>query len=150
MKVILLEDIRGVGKKDEVIEVKDGYAKNFLFKQNKAIIADQQNLQSLDSKLKAREFDIEKQREEAERLSKELSKVTIKLEATVGENDKLFGTITTGEISEELEKQQNVKIDKRNIILEDKVQTPGVYLVTIKLYEGITTKLKVLVKGIRK
>lgn len=150
MKVILLEDIRGVGKKDEVIEVKDGYAKNFLFKQNKAVIADQQNLQSLDSKLKAREFDIEKQREEAERLSKELSKVTIKLEATVGENDKLFGTITTGEISEELEKQQNVKIDKRNIILEDKVQTPGVYLVTIKLYEGITTKLKVLVKGIRK
>lgn len=150
MKVILLEDIRGVGKKDEVIEVKDGYAKNFLFKQNKAIIADQQNLQSLDSKLKAREFDIEKQREEAERLSKELSKVTIKLEATVGENDKLFGTITTGEISEELEKQQNVKIDKRNIILEDKVQTPGVYLVTVKLYEGITTKLKVLVKGIRK
>ena len=150
MKVILLEDIRGVGKKDEVIEVKDGYAKNFLFKQNKAVIADQQNLQSLDSKLKAREFDIEKQREEAERLSKELAKVTIKLEATVGENDKLFGTITTGEISEELEKQQNVKIDKRNIILEDKVQTPGVYLVTIKLYEGITTKLKVLVKGIRK
>ncbi len=150
MKVILLEDIKGVGRKDEVIDVKTGYATNFLFKQNKAVVANNENLQKLESKLKSREFDIEKQREEAEELSKSLAKMTVKVEATVGENDKLFGTITTAEISEELKKQANVDIEKKNITINDKIQTPGVYLVNIKLYEGITTKLKVLVKGIRK
>ena len=150
MKVILLEDIKGVGKKDQVIDVKDGYAKNFLFKQKKAVLADNANLQELESKLNSQEFDKEKQREKAEKLSKELAKITIKIEAVVGENDKLFGTITNSEISEELKKQQNIEIEKKNIIIEDKVQTPGVYLVNIKLYEGITTKLKVLVKGVKK
>lgn len=150
MKVILLEDIKGVGKKDQVIDVKDGYAKNFLFKQKKAVLADNANLQELESKLNSQEFDKEKQREKAEKLSKELAKITIKIEAVVGENDKLFGTITNSEISEELKKQQNIEIEKKNIIIEDKVQTPGVYLVNIKLYEGIITKLKVLVKGVKK
>ncbi len=79
-----------------------------------------------------------------------MAKITIKIEAVVGENDKLFGTITNSEISEELKKQQNIEIEKKNIIIEDKVQTPGVYLVNIKLYEGIITKLKVLVKGVKK
>lgn len=150
MKVILLEDIKGVGKKDQVIDVKDGYAKNFLFKQNKAVIANDENLNKLKGKLDKRAFDKEKQREEAKRLEKDLKLKTIKIEKAVGENDKLFGTITTAEISEALKTQENIDIDKKNIILEDKVQTPGVYLVNIKLYEGITTKLKVLVKGIKK
>lgn len=150
MKVILLEDIKGVGAKDEVLEVKDGYAKNFLFKQNKAVLANEANLQKLKGKLQSREFEKGKQREKAEQLSVDLSKMTIKIEAPVGENDKLFGTITTADISEQLKKQENIDVDKRNINLEEKVQTPGIYLVTIKLYEGITTKLKVLVKGVKK
>lgn len=150
MKVILLEDIKGVGKKNDVLEVKDGYAKNFLFKQKKALIANDANLQKLKSKLESKEFEKDKQREKSEQLAVELTKITLKVEATVGENDRLFGTITTSDISEQLKKQQNIDIEKRNIVLEDKVQTPGIYTATIKLYEGITTKLKILVKGIRK
>lgn len=150
MKVILLEDIKGVGKKDEVVNVKDGYAKNFLFRQNKAIIANDSNLSKLKSKLDSQEFDKEKQREKAKELEKDLKLMTVKIERTVGENDKLFGTITTADISEALKTQENIDIDKKNISLDDKVQTPGVYLANIKLYEGITTKLKVLVKGIKK
>ena len=150
MKVILLEDIKGLGKKDEVVNVKDGYAKNFLFRQNKAIIANDTNLSKLKSKLDSQEFDKEKQREKAKELEKDLKLMTVKIERTVGENDKLFGTITTADISEALKIQENIDIDKKNISLDDKVQTPGVYLANIKLYEGITTKLKVLVKGIKK
>lgn len=150
MKVILLEDIKGVGKKDHVIDVKDGYAKNFLFKQRKAVIADNENLNKLKLKLEKREFDLEKQREKAKELEKILNSITIKIERTVGENDKLFGTITTADISDALKTQENIEIEKKNIILEDKVQTPGMYLAIIKLYEGITVKLKILVKGIKK
>lgn len=150
MKVILLEDIKGVGKKDHVIDVKDGYAKNFLFKQRKAVIADNENLNKLKLKLEKREFDLEKQREKAKELEKILNNITIKIERIVGENDKLFGTITTADISDALKTQENIEIEKKNIILEDKVQTPGMYLAIIKLYEGITVKLKILVKGIKK
>lgn len=150
MKVILLEDIKGVGKKDDILDVKDGYAKNFLFKQGKAIIANEDNLQRLKGKLQSEKFGKEKLREKSEQLSKDLAKMTIKIEVIVGENDRLFGTITTADIANELKMQENIDIDKKNINLEDKVQTPGVYIATIKLYEGITTKLKVLVKGIKK
>ena len=150
MKVILLEDIKGVGRKNDVLDVKDGYAKNFLFRQNKAVIANDANLQKLQGQIQSKEFEKGKQREKAEQLSTDLAKMTIKIEAVVGENDKLFGTITTADISTALKTQENIDIDKKNISLEDKVQTPGVYIATIKLYEGINTKLKVLVKGIKK
>ena len=150
MKVILLEDIKGVGKKDDILDVKDGYAKNFLFSQNKAIIANEDNLQKLKGKIQSKEFGKEKLKEKAEKLSKDLAKMTIKIEAVVGENDKLFGTITTADISNELKKQENIEIDRKNINLETKIQTPGVYVAKIKLYEGVTTKLRILVKGIKK
>lgn len=143
MKVILLSDIKGVGKKDQVIEASDGYARNFLFPKKLAVEANSTNMNNLKAKQESNQYrkDIEKQ--EAQKIAEKLKGIMLKVRVKAGENGKIFGGVTSREIAEGLKKDYNIVIDKKKIMLADTVKTLGTITVDIKLYEGVTGKLKV-------
>lgn len=145
MKVILLQDIKGTGKKDEIINVSDGFAKNYLFAKNLAVEANTDNLNKLNSKLVA-----EKKRKNEELLmakekSEIIGKLTVKLAVKVGENGRIFGGITSAQIAEGLKEQHGIDVDKKKVILTEAIKSVGRTLVDIKLHEGVNAKLAVYV-----
>ncbi|MCX7696023.1 MAG: 50S ribosomal protein L9 [Caloramator sp.] len=143
MKVILKADIKGVGKKDEVINVSDGYARNFLFPKKFAVEATEGNLRVLEEQ-KAKEA--EKKREEiksAQELAKKLATLTVEVAVKVGDNGKIFGSVTSKDIADALKKQHNIDIDKKKIDLPEAIKIAGVYTVDVKIYPEVTGKLKV-------
>ena len=143
MKVILKADIKGVGKKNEVINASDGYVRNFLFPKNLAVEANAENMSKLKAQNEANQFKKDTEREEAKKLADKLTKITVRVEVKAGENGKIFGGVTSREIAEGLKKDYNIVIDKKKIMLADTVKTLGTITVDIKLYEGVTGKLKV-------
>jgi len=145
MKVILLQDIKGTGKKDEIINASDGFAKNYLFVKKLAIEANAENLAKLNAKKAKEKREKEAEIELARKLADELQKLTVKITVKAGENGKIFGGITSGQISEKLEEQHKVKIDKKKINVNEPIKTVGRTLVDVKLYEGVNTKLAVYV-----
>ena len=118
MKVILKADIKGVGKKDEIINASDGYARNFLFPKNLAVEANTENLSKLQAKKDATQFRKNNEKEDAQKLSEKLMKITVRVEVKAGENGKIFGGVSAKDISENLEKQHKIKIDKKKIDLK--------------------------------
>ena len=143
MKVILKADIKGVGKKDQVINASDGYARNFLFPKNLAVEANAENMSKLKSKKEATQFKKDVQKEEAERIADKLSKITLRINVKVGENGKVFGGVSAKEIAENLAEKYKIKIDKKKIELKETIKTLGTKDVNIKLYEGVVGTLKV-------
>lgn len=143
MKVIFLKDVKGKGKKGDVKNVADGYAHNFLIKNGYAMEATQANLKSLDAKKRQEDKVAEKELEEAKQLKERLEKVTIEMKAKSGEGGRLFGSITSKQIAENLQKQHQVKIDKRKIELEDAIRTLGYTKVPVKLHIEVTATLNV-------
>ena len=147
MKVVLLQDVKGKGKKDEIVNVSDGYARNFLFPRKLAAEADAKILNDIKNKeaAKARRIDLEKQaaRETAEKLQSLLVKITIQS----GADGKLYGSVGTKDIAEALAAQHGVEIDKRKIVLDSPIKAYGTYTVDVKLYPEISGKLNVLVCG---
>ena len=147
MKVILLEDVKKLGIKDEIIEVSSGYARNFLIPNKKAIVADNVNLNKLEGK-KSKESHIkELSLEHAKEIKKIIEKETLVIKAKKGKDDRLFGTITNSEISKELKKKYNVDIDRKKIIVENPIKIVGEYIITIKLEQGVMADLKVDIVG---
>ena len=147
MKVILKADIKGVGKKDEIINASDGYARNFLFPKNLAVEANTENLSKLQAKKDATQFRKNNEKEDAQKLSEKLMKITVRVEVKAGENGKIFGGVSAKDISENLEKQHKIKIDKKKIDLKEAIKTLGVHNVDVKLYEGVYGVIKVDVRG---
>ena len=145
MKVILLEDIKGVGKKDEVINASDGYARNFLLPKKKAVEANTDNLTKLKAKQGAAAHRKEMELEEAKKAAERMKTITLQIKAKAGENGKIFGGVTPKEIAEELKKQCNIEVDKKKINLSETIKALGNYLVDIKLYEGVSAKLAISV-----
>lgn len=145
MKVILLEDVKNVGKKGQIINAKDGYARNFLFPKNIAIEATEVNLKNLENAKKKKEEKEREAFEEARVLEEELMQKVIVIKTKAGENGKLFGSITTKEISELLEKEYKIIIDKKKFDLDEPIKTLGEYNVKIKLHPMVNAKLKVIV-----
>ena len=147
MKVVLLKDVPGKGKKDEIVSVSDGYARNFLFPRKLAAEADAKVLNDLKNKeaAKARRIELEKQaaRETAEKLQSVLVKITIQS----GADGKLYGSVGTKDIAEALAAQHGIEIDKRKIVLDNPIKAYGTYTVDVKLYPEIAGKLNVLVCG---
>ncbi|MCI9016554.1 MAG: 50S ribosomal protein L9 [Clostridia bacterium] len=145
MKVILKQDIKGVGKKDQIINANDGYARNYLFPKKLAVLADKENMTNLESKKASQEHkkDIEKQ--VAQEIAKKIEGILLKLPVKSGENGKVFGSVTSKEISQNLDKQYNIKIDKKKINLEEPIKTLGNFTIEIKLYDNIIAKLKISV-----
>ena len=146
MKVILLKDLKGTGKKGEVKEVSDGYARNFLIKKGVAVEASQANMKELDEKEKSKERKALIDYEEAVLLGKQMEEINIQIEVKAGEGGRLFGSITSKEIAEQLKKQKNLDIDKRKILMDEPIRTLGSTFVEIKLHQKVTTKIRVDVK----
>lgn len=143
MKVILKADIKGVGKKDEVINASDGYARNFLFPKNLAVEANNENMSKLKAKQNSAKFQKDQEREEALKIADKLSKILLKIKVKAGENGKIFGGVSAKEIAQELEKEYKIKVDKKKIDLKDTIKTLGMQIIEIKLFEGVIGKLKV-------
>ena len=146
-KVILKADIKGVGKKNEVINASDGYVRNFLFPKNLAVEANAENMSKLKAQNEANQFKKDTEREEAKKLADKLTKITVRVEVKAGENGKIFGGVSAKDISENLEKQHKIKIDKKKIDLKETIKTLGMFSVDVKLYEGVLGKIKVDVRG---
>ena len=145
MKVILKQDIKGVGKKDQVINAADGYARNFLFPKNLAVPADSGNLKNLKSKNESVAYRKGEDLKEAKEIAERMKKITLKISVKAGENGKLFGAVTSKEISEALKKEFDIEVDKKKVLLSESIKVAGVTTVDIKLNEGVMAKLKVLV-----
>ncbi len=143
MKVILQADIKGMGKKNQVVNASDGYARNYLFPNKLAILADKQNMKELTERKSSEAFRKEEERQEAIKVKEKIEKEVLKLRVKAGENGRTFGSITSKEISENLERQLHQKIDKKKIILKDQIKNVGEYIVDLKLFEGVNAKLKI-------
>lgn len=141
MKVILLQDIKGVGKKDEIINASDGYARNFLFPKKMAIPADEGNMARLQSKKDSQEYKKELERKDAKEVKCKIENIVLEIKVKAGENGKIFGGVTSKEISEELKNRYSIQVDKKKIILKETIKTLGRFNIEIKLYEDIVANL---------
>ncbi len=148
MKVILNQDVKGQGRKGDLVEVSDGYARNFLLPKNLAKEATKENLNVMQGQKQSQEYRKQKELEEATALKAKIEEVSVKLKAKSGENGKLFGSVTSKDIAEELKMQQHIKLDKKKFVLPDGIKTLGTTTVDIKVYPGVTAKLKVTVEAL--
>ncbi|MBO4983717.1 MAG: 50S ribosomal protein L9 [Clostridia bacterium] len=145
MKVVLLQDVKSQGKKDQIIEVSEGYARNFLFPKKLAIVADAKAVNDIKSKQSSEKHRIEVEKASARELAKKLGELTVKIVGSAGSDGRFYGSVTTKDISEALKSQFNIEIDKRKMELDTQIKAFGTYKVEIKLYTGITGKLNVQV-----
>jgi len=148
MKVIFLKDVKGKGKKGEVKNVADGYAHNFLIKQGLAVEATNSSISTLDAQKKKEEKAAAEELAEAKKLKERLDKTTVELTAKAGEGGRLFGSITTKQIAEELQKKHGIKIDKRRMEI-DAIRTLGHTKVPVKLHHDVTATLTVHVQEVK-
>ena len=145
MKVILKEDVNNLGMMGTVVEVKEGYGRNFLIPKNLAVEANPKNIRHFEHQKKIIEVKVKKVRQSAEDLAEQLSRMTLSLEARAGEEDKLFGSVTTKDIAEAISKK-GVEVDRRNILLDDPIKRLGSYEVPIKIHQDVTANVTVEVK----
>lgn len=145
MKVVLLTDVKGVGKKGELINASDGYARNFLLPRKLAKEANAQAMNELKNAEASKAYKIKSETEEAQRASDALSGKIVRITGKAGQGGKLFGSVTAKEIAQEIKKQFGFEIDKRKINLDGDIKAFGTYQFEIKLYAGITAKLSVSV-----
>ena len=145
MKVVLLADVKGVGKKGELINASDGYARNFLLPRKLAKEANAQAMNELKNAEASKAYKIKTETEEAQRAAAALEGKTVKITAKAGVNGKLFGSVTAKEIAQEIKKQFGFEIDKRKISLSTEIKASGDYPAEVKPYAGITAKLSVAV-----
>ena len=147
MKVILKENVKSIGKKDEIVNVSDGYARNFLFPKNLAVEANTANLSKLKTKKDSESFKKNQEKEEALALAQKMEKVRLRFNVKTGENGKVFGGVSSKEIAEKLEKEYSFKVDKKKIELKEAIKTIGITKVSVKLYEGVIANVNVEVIG---
>ena len=143
MKVILLEDIKGVGKKDQVINASDGHARNYLFPKKLAVEATNENLARLKAKQNSIQYKKDVEKEEAIKILNKLKEIKLQLKVKAGENGKIFGGVTAKEIAENLKTQYSIEVDKKKINMSETIKNLGIITIDIKLYEGVIGKLKV-------
>lgn len=145
MKVILLCDVKGQGKKDQIVEVSDGYARNFLFPQKKAVPADAKATNELKNKEEARQYKISEDRKAASALAAKINDVEIEIVMGHGQDGRLYGSVTAKDIAEELGKRLGIDVDKRKIQMKDNIKAYGKYTVELKILADISAKFVVYV-----
>jgi large subunit ribosomal protein L9 len=145
MEVILLKDVKGQGKKGEVIRVSDGYARNFLLPKGYAVMATEQGKKRISQQnammLRKRQTEEAKAREQAERIAS----LKVELKVKAGENGKLFGSVTAKDIAEGLKDQYGITVDKKKIVLPEPIKNTGEFKVEVKVYPEISTMLEVII-----
>nr|WP_320024100.1 50S ribosomal protein L9 [uncultured Acetobacterium sp.] len=147
MKVVLLENVKSVGNKGEIVEVKDGYGRNFLIKTGKGVIGNKENIAMAEQTKADEAKKTEAERQAAVELAKTIDETEIIITERAGEDGKLFGSVTSKDITEALEKQKGIKVDKRKVELEMPIRNIGRAEVKIKTYQGVIGKLTVIIKG---
>ena len=145
MKVVLLADVKGQGKKGELVSVSDGYARNFLFPKKLAKEANAQAMNELKNAEEAKAFKIQTETEAAKKSAARLEGKDVQIKAKAGKEGKLFGSVTPKEVAEEIKKQYNVIVDKRKVTLESEIKQFGTFRCEIKLYTGVSAKMNVVV-----
>lgn len=148
MQVILTQDVKGQGKKGQVINVSDGYGRNFLIQKGFAVEATKSNLNDLKGKQESVEYKIKTDTAEAQRIAKIMNEIVVVLKAKAGDNGKLFGSITSKDVADALTNQHHIKLDKKKFVMPDGIKTLGVTEVKVKLYTGVVGTLRVQVEGI--
>ena len=145
MKVLLLADVKGQGKKDQIVEVSDGYARNFLFPKKLAVVADNKAMSEAKSKEEAKQYKLSEEKKAARALAEKLGALTVVVTASSGADGRLYGSVTAKDIAENLAKQHKIEIDKRKLVLKDNIKTYGTFEIDVKVYPEISAKLKVKV-----
>ena len=140
MKVILLCDVKGQGKKDQIVEVSDGYARNFLFPQKKAVPADAKATNELKNKEESKQFKINEDRKAAQALADKINNVEVEIVMGHGADGRLYGSVTAKDIAEKLKAKLGIDVDKRKIQLKDSIRAYGKHEVQIKVHPEITAK----------
>lgn len=145
MKVILLEDVKGLGKKGDLVNAKDGYARNFLFPKGLALEATESSLKTLKEKKAAEEMKKVAEYKKALELKEKIDKASVEIKGKAGEGGRLFGSITSKDIADALNKQYKIKIDKRKIMLDENIKTIGTVVTEVRVYPEVTASLRVRV-----
>jgi large subunit ribosomal protein L9 len=145
MKVLLLADVKGQGKKDQIVEVSDGYARNFLFPKKLAVAADAKVMSEAKSKEEAKQFRLKEEKAAAKALAEKISALTVKITATSGADGRLYGSVTSKDIAEALSSQHKIDVDKKKLVLAENIKAYGTYNVEVKVYPEISATLKVAV-----
>lgn len=146
MKVIFLDNVKGVAKRDEIKDVKDGYAKNFLFKKKLAVEATPENIQMVEEKKQKNKEREDKKIADAKALAEKLNKTGVTISGKGGDTGKLYGAITSSEIAKALE-AEGLNVDKKDIALKDPIKEPGEFSVKVKIFMDINAEVKVIVKA---
>ena len=145
MKVILLANVKGLGKKDDMVEAAEGYARNYLLPRKLAIVADNKAQNELKGKESARQYKIDEERKAAKAIAEKLSTITVKIRSASGADGRLYGAVTAKDIAEALEKDFGITVDKRKLELPDVIKSYGTYTVSVKLYTDVLGKVNVVV-----
>lgn len=145
MKVILLADVKGHGKKDQIVEVSDGYARNFLLPKKLAVIADNKATSELKGKNESKQFKLDEIRKEAEALAERLAGITVKIQRNAGADGRLYGAVTAKDIAEALEADHKIVVDKRKIAMGDPIKTHGTFSLDVKLHTEVSGKFTLVV-----
>ena len=144
MKVVLLQDVKGTGKKDDIVNVSDGYGRNYLLPRKLAAEATAQALNDISNRERAKEHRLAEEKKAAQAVADKINGKTVKIKAKAGASGKLFGSVTSKEVAEEISRTAGIDIDKRKVNVED-IKCFGTYDCEVKLYQGISAKLYVLV-----
>lgn len=145
MKVILNQDVKGQGKKGQLVEVSDGYARNFLLPRGLAKPATKENIYIMKGQAESAEHHRQVELEEAQAVAKKMEELTVNLTAKAGANGKLFGSITSKDVAEALTMQHHIKLDKKKFVMPDGIKTLGITKIDVKVHQGVTAKLSVQV-----
>lgn len=148
MQVILTKDVKGQGKKGQMIDVSDGYARNFLLPRGLAEIASKSNINVMKGKQESMEFKKQQEIAEANSICEKMKDIKVVLKAKAGDNGKLFGSVTSKDVAEALTEQHHIKLDKKKFVLPDGIKLLGTTVVDVKVYTGIVGKLNVVVEKI--
>ena len=146
MKVLLLADVKGQGKKDQIINVSDGYARNFLFPKKLAVEADAGAMADAKNKEASKQFRLKEEKAAAEALAAKLNEITVVIKTAGGNDNKLYGSVTTKDISDALKASHGIEIDKRKLSVAENIKTFGTYNVDVKVYPEVSAKMKVSVQ----
>ena len=142
MKVILTQDVKGQGKKDQIVEVSDGYARNFLFPKKLAVAADAKSMNEIKNKESSKQHKIDTERAEAKAVAAKLENITLVFEYAAGADSKLYGSVTNKDLAEKLASEYKITVDKRKIVLAEPVKTFGTFTADAKLYSDVSAKIK--------
>lgn len=147
MKVVLNQDVKGLGKRLQIVDVSEGYARNFLLPKKLAVVADNKNVNEAKGKINSQQFKKKNETEEAKKNKEIIENGNIEFKLKVGEGGRLYGSVTEKDIAQAIKEKYNIDVNKKKIVIKDQIKNLGIYNVNIKLYEGVVAQLKINVVG---